>query len=287
MGDPNDFNEDDDIDFDNSENEAVEDPADEPDTDEDESEETTAESEASAEDEPDENPAGVPRVKKARTDKRNSRIDQLIAEKKAAEKVAFDAEMRLQEMERSRATTTEKREPPKKPDPADFNYGEVDPAYLDAVVEYRVAERAVAADAERAEADKKVRAETEQREIAEKYRTLVSVGAEKHADFEKVIDSVPWDSELAYMVLNSENAVDIAWELCNDLSAFRKLTAMTPIQRAMEIGRLDGKHSAPSAARKKTTKAPEPMGTRKSKPAASTDEEIGSDLDELDKFMGY
>lgn len=207
--------------------------------------------------------AEKPKEKKKQTAK--ERIAELARLRRAAEKAAFEAELRAQDLERqlNEKPAAKAADLPAKPQAKDFVYGEVDPGYQDALVEYRVAEQMAT---QRAQFEASKTTETEATVAARYQARLAEVmekGAKRHKDFEESVNGTKFDSHLARLVLDSDNAVDIAYFLSNNVSELRKATFATPEERARIIGRLEGRFSASSAARKQRTGAPEPIGRDK------------------------
>lgn len=228
---------------------------------------------------------GRPVAKKQTADER---IAELVKRAKDAEKIAFDLEMKAiaAEKERLAAAPITPEGASVEPDPKDFVYGEVDTEYLNAVVEHRVSVK-LAKSREEFEASKKVDSE---RQVQASYRTKVEdtmvAGAKAHKDFTDVVSNASFDGHLARLVVDSDDAVDIAYHLGNNADELLKVTRAGPEERARIIGRLEGRFSATSAARKKTTNAPKPIG--KGQQAAPTDSEAQygpSNQDDFDKAL--
>lgn len=207
------------------------------------------------------------------------RIAELVKAKKAAELAAFEAEMKLIERENA-ASPAKTPTLPKEPKPEDFPYGEYDTDYIQSKVNYEVAKRL--------EDHNKGAEETAEQQnrakYAQKLHAVLAEGKKKHDDFESIVQTTPFDPDLARMVLDSDNAVDIAYHFGNNIDDLRAVTRMSLSDRARFIGRLEGKLSATSAVRKKS-KAPETPGSRKGKrkPKASEAKYGPSDQDEFDK----
>lgn len=213
------------------------------------------------------------------------RIKELAKLRRDAEKAAFELEMKNIELERrlaERADSTDKA--PKAPAPKDFTYGEVDPDYLAAVVDYKVALRE---ESIRADAAKTARIAAEDKANEHYGRRLAEVmatGKQRFKDFDEVVGSTSYPADLARLILDSENAVDIAYHLSNNVGDLRALTRANASERARAIGRMEGRFSATSAAKKKTTSAPEALGSRQSRESHKTDGRFGPDSqDDFDK----
>lgn len=221
-----------------------------------------------------------------RKDKRSAqdRIKELAKLRREAEQAAFELEMRNIELERQLAERTgSKDEAPKPPNPKDFTYGEVDPDYLTAMVDHKVALREVDIRTEAAKAAK----QAEEGEIRAKYEkrlaTVMTDGGKRFKDFEAVVGKTPYTPQIAQMILDSENAVDIAYYLANNVGELRTLVRAGVSEQARVIGRLEGRFSAASAVKKKT-KAPEALGSHRSRESSKADGQFGPDnQDDFDK----
>jgi len=207
------------------------------------------------------------------------RIKELAEKRRAAEQAQLAAEMRAIELER-RLEALEKgaeRAPAavKKPDPADFRYGEVDPDFVEATVNYRVWER----DQAESETRRQQEAQRTEAETATHYRkrltNVLTEGKKKYRGFEDAVMATDYEPALARLVLDSDRAVDIAYHLSKNGSDLLALTRANPQERLRILGRLEGSLSAASAA-KKVTKAPPAMG-RKPKRQSAGDGKYGPD----------
>ena len=78
-------------------------------------------------------------------------------------------------------------------------------------------------------------------------------------DFEAVVfaDDVPFTQDTADAVMDLENGAAIAYDLAANPDKLANLNTMTPMQRAVELGRMSATISAPKAPVK--SKAPEPI----------------------------
>lgn len=125
-----------------------------------------------------------------------------------------------------------------KPRPED--YEDYD-AYVDALTDFKADER----DRTRAEE----RNERQQKEKAEDFRAVIDTGPEKYPDFNEVVMRAPKDGgptiteNMLEAMTDCENVVDIAYHLAQNIEESQRIAAMTPIQAAREIGKLDAKLS--------------------------------------------
>lgn len=235
----------------------------------------------------------VPAVPKKKPSKAQERIEELAKKRREAEKAAFEAEMKALELERRLEALQSRDSAPaaapvlKEPKPDDFEYGEVDQKYIDAVVNYRIAK-------ERAEDKKKLDEDRSASQNAErkaryqkKLKEMSDEGAKRKdlKDFDKVVNEVNFPGNVALAILDSDQAVDIAYYLGNNITKLREFTLMDPGELARNMGRLEERFSARASAGKKRSKAPETPGTRKSSRKQQADEsKYGpADQDAFDK----
>lgn len=226
--------------------------------------------------------AGEPAPAKKQT--ADERIAELVQRAKDAEKTAFEAEMRLIEIEKAQPAPAP-APVEVAPKPGDFVYGEVDTDYLDALVAHRVAVK-LASQREEFEAGKRQDDErATQASYQVKVQDTMAAGKELHADFDTIVNAAAFDGPLARLVVDSDNAVDIAYHLGNNSAELLKLTRATPEQRARIIGRLEGKFSATSAVRKQTN-APQQIGKGQPADLSPGDAKYGpSDQDAFDQAL--
>lgn len=157
-----------------------------------------------------------------------------------------DAERKLEE----RAAPKEEAKAPERPDPNAYEFGEADPAYIDALTDWKLDTR----DAERAKATE---ASQEQQQLIAKVTSGVSsaevAGKAKYADFEaKVAAAVeardtPLPPPVTVAVAMSPVGGDLIYRLATDEAASEKIEslaqsgAMRPM--AMAIGELEGEYT--------------------------------------------
>lgn len=215
------------------------------------------------------------------------RIEELARSRREAQQQAFAAELREIEKDR-RIAELEARmgggaasEDDPEPNPSDFTYGHVDDQYVNAVVDWRARQQV-----REIQQQEQVRQNQQQEmQVRQHYMTrmneVLESGEKKHPGFKEAVNATTYDGDLARQVLDSDIAVDLAFHLANNLDDLRSLLKATPAERARHLGRIEGRLSAPSAA-KKRTRAPEPPGSGRVRSATST--RYGpDDQDEFDK----
>ncbi len=94
--------------------------------------------------------------------------------------------------------------------------------------------------------------------------------------------NTPYEPALARLVLDSERAVDIAFHLSKNSGDLLRLTRANDNERLRILGQLEGKLSAPSAA-KKETKAPPAMGAKRRTSTKAQAQYGPDDQDAFDK----
>lgn len=195
------------------------------------------------------------------------RINKAVKEQREAERRALALERRLEELEAKLKPKAEDEAPQEDaaPKPDDFEYGELDPAYTKALARYEARQEFAELrkkDAEERQAEAAAREQTQRLEdMKSRVTKLVEDGSGKYDDFaERVNDpNLPVSQELAAMVLESEAAVDIAYELAADPKALRALQAKGVVAMAREVARLEAKYATKKDDEKpKVTKAPDP-----------------------------
>jgi len=136
-------------------------------------------------------------------------------------------------------------EPLVKPDPKKYAYGEVDPEYLDDVINYgvdvRMAKQRHADATRQAEA-----AETEKvQKLRQRWGTIEETGLEAYDDFEKVVlgpaarGEFPMTKDMAEIISESDQAADIMYHLARNQREAVKVSEMGQIPLARYIGRLE------------------------------------------------
>lgn len=199
------------------------------------------------------------------------RINQAVFRQREAERRAEDAERRAQEAER-RATSKKDDERSDltpdgkgakgakegKPNPSDYEYGELDPTYIadltDFEVERKFAEREQKLQ-EKRDADARTEIETRQ---GQQVTALVESGKEKYEDFDDVVLKSPVvmkeiyesSSPIYELLLETDPKVarDIAYHIASNPKEAREVLGKPPHAQAAYFGRLEAKFTADSAA---------------------------------------
>lgn len=254
----------------------------------DDDDDTSASAQADEDDEEEDDEPSLTRVPKVARKKEGQkqtakeRIEELAEKRREAEAQAFKAEMRLIEEQKARealeariaALETGGGSAPraKKPSPDDFKYGEVDPDYINAQVEYRLTEERAKFQSEQAERSKSEENERLKQHYQSRLAKVSEEGNKRFRDFDKIVNSVDFPGDVARDILDSDQGVDISYYLGKNVSKLRELTLMSPTERAKAMGRLEERFSARSSAGKKTSKAPDTPGRKATGKRKSADE---------------
>lgn len=159
------------------------------------------------------------------------------------------------------------------PDPADFDYGELDPKYIAALARHETAQALKQSRAEEAQSRQAEAADAKRQEQATKVDSLVQAGVKLHADFDEVVmqgarDGV-WDlsKDLFELIVDSEYGPHIAYELAKDPAEAERVFKLTPAQQAAFFGRQEAKFEAAKPSQRKAppvSQVPPPPKTPKS-----------------------
>lgn len=146
-------------------------------------------------------------------------------------------------------------------------------AHAEAVAEWKfksLRERERAEESQRQEQEK---AQTRVRE----FQTKVAEFQQQNPDYNEVVNAnVPITKEMADLIMEADNAPDIAYYLGKNIEEAAQIASMSPTQAARAIGRLEAKLSAPASATpqsppRSVTKAPDITPTVKGSAAVKKD----------------
>jgi hypothetical protein len=210
---------------------------------------------------------GAPEGAQPKPQSAQERINEITRARREAERRAEAAERRAQELEAQlsdpgRAPAAADPAAPagkptdtvsgdlKEPNPEDFDYGELDPRYIAAVVRHETLKvNAEIREAARKERETQTAAE-QHRAARERFEAQATVGAEKYADYhEKVVEGAekgewPLSAELGMLLVESEVGDEIAYHLATNPEEAIRVFHLSPVQQAREFGRLEAKFSA-------------------------------------------
>ncbi len=226
------------------------------------------------------------------------RINELTRLRREAEREAEALKARLQEIEEQSRRVEPKEEPKKKPeakkeegppDPADFEYGELDTRFITALVEYQTDQRIAAFKREAEEQWQQDQAQREQEETRAKFQEKVAAGSKIHEDYyEKVVvgaERGEWalSEHMAKLLVDSDAGHDIAYHLATHPEESVQIFRQSPVEQARYFGRMEAKFSAAqSAAPEKTEPAKTPKAPPPVLPARGSDGKFQPSADSED-----
>ena len=235
-----------------------------------------------------------PQAKKGPKETFQQRINELTKARREAERHAEALERRLGEIEvklRQDLTAQQdegKQEEDLPPEAEDFEYGEIDPNYIKALVDFETKQVLAVAKEEFKQERQAEAAAQEAQELRHKWDAQVERGAENFDDFhEKVVTGAEkgeWSltPDMAELVIESPVGAEIAYYLATHSQESAQVAVQSPLRQAAYFGRLEARFSSPADApkakkAKKATKAPPPVAHArgaggKFQPSASTDD---------------
>lgn len=154
-----------------------------------------------------------------------------------------------------------------KPDPAKYQYGELDPKFIEDLADYRADLKLAKFQAElRQQQEQERQQEAERRASAtlqEKATAIEQAGSSKYADFHEVVveggqnGDYPLTKEMFELAVEmGERAPDVLYHLATNPEEAAKVAKMSLPQQAMWFGRMEAKLATPPA--RKATAAPPP-----------------------------
>lgn len=183
------------------------------------------------------------------------------------ERLRNDAEAaaaKLADAEARRLKIVEAGKSEKAPTEADFtDYGEFIAAKAVWAAEQRHVSRETAqidAEAEVARQQQAAIKAAEQARLSQHWAEQTTEAKARYSDFDQIVSApglFPVNTHLPELIVASETAADLAYAVARDRGLHDRLLAMTPIEAARELGRLEASLSAPKA--RTETKAPQPI----------------------------
>lgn len=141
------------------------------------------------------------------------------------------------------------------PDPAKYEFGELDAQYIADLAKYHADQRFEQRMKELREADEAREAQRRHQEHRQRFETeVVSKGSKKYEDFvEKVVvgaEKNEWalSEDVALMLLDSEVGDEIAYHLASNPEESVRVYQMPPAERARWFGRMEARFSAGGSA---------------------------------------
>jgi len=206
-------------------------------------------------------------------DKTKERIDQVLADRARERDRADRAERHIRTLEARQTQPNADARPAAssaapaglvKPDPEAFTYGTADPAYLEALTDYKVA-AINAQHRETWEAEQQEgRRQHEFHRVKTEFEARTAVARAAHADFDAVAmlapTEIPQGSAADLWVLEDEAGAEILYHLQQPANAGerRRILALGPREQLKELVRLGDRLTAPAAAARSTHAPPPP-----------------------------
>lgn len=219
-----------------------------------EGEESEEPDEGGEDDESDEGEEGDDDGKpKSRT---QTRIDELTAKRREAERDADYWRKKAEEAEQSRETTPE-TSGDAEPNPEDYDFGEADDKYLRDYGKWegRMESRQEAAEAE---------LQSHVRALDAKWAESSAKAIDRYEDFDAVVveggKEGKWKCPpvVAVGIKDSDYGADIAYELAKDPIKADKLSSLSPLEQAREFGRMEERYASKANPAAKADPQPEP-----------------------------
>jgi hypothetical protein len=209
----------------------------------------------------------------AKTPGADKRIPELLADRAKERDRAERAERRLADLERQRQPPPGDARPaassaapagPEKPNPESFPYGTADPAYLEALTDYKVAATLAAERATWQEGQTQARAREESSRVISAFHEKAQAARAAHPDFDAVAmlapTEIPQGSAADLWVLEDEAGAEILYHLQQpgNTAERRRILALGPRDQLKALVRLGDRLTAASPAARSTTAPPPP-----------------------------
>lgn len=189
------------------------------------------------------------------------RISELTAKRREAEQRAADAERRLAEVTAGKSSEADDKAP------ILDSFDSYD-AYVDARAEWVARQTFKAQQREAAEASSKSAAEQRQAVLRDEFAVKVADARERMPDFDAVAfnPNIPVTPAMQDAILESDMSADVAYFLGRNPDVAARLTSLSPMAVAREIGRIEAVILS-QPVNVKATSAPDPIKPVGQKPA--------------------
>lgn len=209
-----------------------------------------------------------------------ARINKAVGAQRAAERRAASLEQRLAALETRAAAPqqgNDKAKPksdPNAPQPADYEYGELDSKFIRDLARYEARQEFEAARQETKQQSDNASQTKAQQEFQARLDTFYQGGIDIADDFEEVVSdqSLKISSVLGELILESEFGAQIAYAMASDSKEAKAVSALSPARQAAWFGQREaelssessdaaensGQQRPPSTSSPKTTQAPPP-----------------------------
>lgn len=127
-------------------------------------------------------------------------------------------------------------------------------------------------------------AESQQREIVERWESQVEAGAAKYEDFEQVVGDLKPTTPWGIAIMHASNGADIAYYLANNQKEAKRIIALPPLAQIYEIATIGAKFLATPPQPKKASSAPAPIHPVSGVAQPTTTIEPGMDFEKFRKL---
>lgn len=149
------------------------------------------------------------------------------------------------------------------PKPEDFQYGEIDPGYIQALVDYRTRKTLKEEQVRAQERQQQEAAERASQEFLQKAEDTIARGASEFDDFEKVVEQgynegkYPLAETIVKLAVDSEVGHKVIYHLATNPKEAREIAALDPTQQAVAFGRLEARFTSSDSDAPKQNRAPQ------------------------------
>lgn len=192
------------------------------------------------------------------------RIDEITAARREAERDAEYWRQKALERQPEKPTEAEPEES-SRPKPEDFEFGDADPAYWDKLTDWKAEQKV---NAKFSELEQKQTVNQALRELETGYSQRVAEVKAEIPDYDEVVTKSaaqgkwPCPPLVALAAKESPVGPKVLHHLATNLSEAVALSNMSPIEQAMEFGRLSARFSQPSPQANIATNSPGPAPAR-------------------------
>lgn len=182
--------------------------------------------------------------------------------------------------------TDSEPEASKRPDPNDYDYGDSDPAYWEALTDWKAEQKI---DAKLKEFSESQSINQQARELDRTYATNVAAAREEFPDYDEKVTRAgqrgewPCPKEVAGLIKSSPVGPKVAYHLATNLDDAQALANLPPIQQAAAFGMIAAQFvSQPAPKANIATNAPMPAPARTKGGQFAPASELRDDLSQAD-----
>jgi hypothetical protein len=201
-----------------------------------------------------------------------ARMEELLADRKRERERAERAEQRARDLETRRPPPVEARPAappaapagPVKPNPETFTYGTADPAYLEALTDYKVATTLASERSTWEQQQQEARQQAEQQRVVSGFHEKAAAARATHPDFDAVAllapTEIPQGSPADLWILEDEAGAEILYHLQQPAQTAerRRILALGPREQLKALVRLGDRLTAPAGPPASSTSVPPP-----------------------------